>query len=62
MKEFLKQHGGLRLLLIALFFLVGMALTIFGWTMTGKLAGLGIMVLGMILLLSAMLIYNKTYT
>lgn len=62
MKEFLKQHGGLRLLLIALFFLVGMALTIFGWTMTGKLAGLGIMVLGMILLLSAMFIYNKTYT
>ena len=39
-----------RSLLIVLFFAVGMYLTIFGWKMTGELAGLGIMLVGIILL------------
>jgi len=51
----------LRFVLIALFFVVGVVLTIVGWKMTGQLAGLGLMVVGMIFLLSAMLIYNKPF-
>lgn len=56
-----KQHEKLRLLFIAVFFVLGLALTIAGWKMTGKLAGLGIMVLGMICLLTALLLYNAAY-
>lgn len=47
--------------LIALFFLAGLALTFVGWKMTGKLMGLGLMMLGMVLLLTALLVYNKAY-
>ena len=32
-----------------------------GWKMTGKLMGLGLMMLGMVLLLTALLVYNKAY-
>jgi len=47
--------------LIALFFFLGLGLVIFGWTMTGKLSGLGVMLLGVVLLLSALMIYNKPF-
>ena len=50
-----------RSLLIVLFFAVGMYLTIFGWKMTGELAGLGIMLVGIILLLTALFVYNHPY-
>lgn len=59
--KFLKKHASLRLVLMALLFLVGLALTIFGWTLTGKLLGLGIMVVGIIFLLTALLVYNAGY-
>ena len=39
--NFWKNHTTLRFVLIALFFVVGLVLTVVGWTMTGKLAGLG---------------------
>jgi len=39
--NFWKEHATLRGILIALFFVVGMVLTIAGWKMTGKLEGLG---------------------
>lgn len=32
-----------------------------GWKMTGKMTGLGIMILGLVLLLSALMIYNKPF-
>ena len=59
--NFFKNHAKLRMALIALFFLAGLALTFVGWKMTGKLMGLGLMMLGMVLLLTALLVYNKAY-
>lgn len=59
--NFWKEHGSLRVALIAVFFVVGLALVIAGWKMTGELAGLGIMIVGLILLLAAIMIYNKPF-
>ncbi len=59
--KFWKEHTGLRVLFIAGFFLVGLALVIFGWTLTGQMKGLGLMILGVILLLAALMIYNKPF-
>lgn len=59
--EFWKEHAAFRMTLIALFFVAGLALVIFGWKMTGQLVGLGIMILGVIFLLTALFVYNKPY-
>ena len=59
--NFWKEHTTLRGLLIVLFFVVGMVLTIAGWKMTGKLEGLGLMLVGIILLLTALFVYNAPY-
>ena len=59
--NFWKNHLGLRATLIVLFFLVGMTLTLVGWKMTGKLLGLGLMLLGIVLLLVALFVYNAPY-
>ncbi len=59
--NFWKEHTGLRALFIAGFFIAGLALVIVGWTMTGEMSGLGLMVLGVILLLAALLVYNKPF-
>ena len=59
--EFWKEHAKTRVVLIALFFIVGLILVFAGWKMTGKLAGLGLMIIGVILLLAALLIYNKPF-
>ena len=56
-----KKHTTLRGVLIALFFVLGMILTIAGWKMTGKLEGLGLMLVGIILLLTALFVYNAPY-
>ena len=61
MKKFWKEHAGLRLLLMALFFLSGLALVIVGWKMTGELLGLGLMCMGVLLILIALAIYNSPY-
>lgn len=58
---FWKEHPALRIVLIAVLFVLAVALVIFGWTMTGQLAGLGIMILGVALLLVALAIYNKPF-
>ena len=60
--NFWKEHVKLRVLFIAAFFVVGLGLVIYGWKMTGELAGLGLMMLGVVLLLAALLIYNKPFT
>ncbi len=57
--DFLKNNEKLRLVIIAALFILGLVLTFVGWKMTGKLAGLGIMVVGMVFLLAALLVYNK---
>ena len=59
--KFWKNHTVLRFVLIALFFVAGLTLTLVGWSMTGKLLGLGLMIVGMILLLTALFIYNAAY-
>lgn len=59
--NFWKNHTSLRMVLILLFFAAGMVLTLVGWKMTGKLAGLGLMLVGIILLLTALLVYNAPY-
>ena len=60
--NFWKNHAALRMVLIALFFVLGMILTIVGWRMTGELAGLGLMLVGMVLLLTALFVYNAPYS
>lgn len=50
------------MILIALFFCAGLAAVIYGWTITGKLKGLLIMIVGLILLLTALLVYNQGYS
>ena len=60
--NFWKNHATLRAVLILLFFVVGMVLTIAGWKMTGKLAGLGIMLVGIVFLLTALFVYNAPYS
>ena len=59
--NFWKNHLGLRATLIILFAAVGMTLTLVGWKMTGKLEGLGLMLLGIVLLLVALFVYNAPY-
>ena len=56
-----KKQEKLRVLLIGLFFVLGLILTFVVWKMTGKLLGLGIMCVGMILLLAALFVYNAPY-
>ena len=59
--NFWKNHTALRFVLIALFFVVGLVLTLVGWSMTGKLEGLGLMLVGIVLLLTALFVYNAAY-
>ena len=59
--NFWKEHTSLRAALIVIFFVIGLILVIAGWKITGQLAGLGLMLVGIILLLAALFIYNKPY-
>ena len=59
--NFWKEHATLRGILILLFFVIGMVLTVAGWKMTGKLEGLGLMLVGIIFLLVALFVYNAAY-
>ena len=60
--KFWKEHAALRIVLIAVLFVVGLALVIGGWTMTGQMKGLIIMLVGLALLIGALFIYNKPFT
>ena len=59
--NFWKNHTTLRTVLIAVFFVLGLVLTIVGWKMTGKLLGLGLMLVGIVFLLVALFVYNALY-
>lgn len=59
--EFWKEHVALRMVIIAAFFVVGLILVVTGWKMTGSLAGLGIMIVGVAFLLAALMVYNKPF-
>ena len=58
---FWKEHPALRIVLIAVLFVLALVMIIAGWTMTGQLAGLCIMIVGVALLLAALAIYNKPF-
>ncbi|MDE6949389.1 MAG: hypothetical protein K2P64_00470 [Lachnospiraceae bacterium] len=59
--NFWKEHVGLRISIIGAFFVIGLILVTAGWKMTGKLSGLLIMLVGLVLLLAALMIYNKPF-
>ena len=59
--NFWKNHAVLRIVLIALFAIVGVVLTVVGWKMTGQLLGLGLMLVGIVFLLTALFVYNALY-
>ena len=46
MKTFWKTHPALRIMLMIVLFVLSIALVVAGWKMTGQLAGLGIMLVG----------------
>lgn len=56
--EFGKKHTKCRIILMAALFIAGISLSVFGWGMTGKMTGLGIMLIGIICSLMALWIYN----
>ena len=58
MKAFWKNHPALRMVLMLVLFVLSIALVTAGWKMTGQLAGLGIMLLGVALLLAVLALYN----
>ncbi|MDO4261309.1 MAG: hypothetical protein Q4C82_04465 [Eubacteriales bacterium] len=62
MQQYWKEHEILRGVLIAALFAAALALVIAGWKMTGQLAGLGLMVVGVICLLAALAVYNSPFT
>ena len=59
--RFWKKHLALRAVLMFLFFVVGLALVLIGWGMTGQLSGLGLMLFGIVLMLTTLLLYNQAY-
>ena len=59
--NFWKNHATLRTVLILVFFVLGMVLTVTGWKMTGELLGLGLMLVGVVFLLTALFVYNAAY-
>ena len=59
--KFWKKHLALRAVLMILFFVAGLALVLIGWGMTGLLLGLGLMLLGIVLMLGTLWLYNKAY-
>ena len=61
MKTFWKTHPALRIVLMIVLFVLSIALVVAGWKMTGQLAGLGIMLVGVAQLLAVLAIYNATY-
>ncbi len=56
-----KEHMALRAVLMAAFFVIGMILLIVGWKMTGQMSGLLLMLVGLVLILTALLLYNKPF-
>ena len=61
MKACWESHPALRMVLVLVLFVLSIALVTAGWKMTGQLAGLGIMLLGVALLLAVLALYNAPY-
>ena len=59
--EFFKNNPGVRMILIAASFVIAIFLVVTGWQMTGQMAGLIKMMVGVAFLLVALKIYNITF-
>lgn len=59
--EFWKEHVKLRVVLMAVLLVAGIIMIIGGWKLTGQMAGLLWMLLGLAALLAALAIYNKPF-
>ena len=59
--EFFKQNPGVRMILILVSFIIAIFFVITGWQMTGQMAGLIKMMVGVAFLLVALKIYNITF-
>ena len=59
--NFWKKHMALRTVLMILLFVAGLTLVFVGWGMTGKLLGLGLMMVGIIFMLTTVLLYNQAH-
>ena len=60
--KFWKEHGQLRIILMLITFVLGMILIVRGWMMTGQMAGLGLMLVGVALILATLYLYNARFT
>ncbi|MCI6574402.1 MAG: hypothetical protein PT944_03255 [Actinomycetaceae bacterium] len=61
MENFMKNHTPLRIGMIVTFFVLGLAMVIGGWFLSGKATGLFIQLGGTVLLLAALFVYNAAY-
>ena len=59
--EFFKQNPGIRMILILVSFILAIFFVITGWQMTGQMAGLIKMMVGVAFLLAALKFYNITF-
>ncbi|MBD5093937.1 MAG: hypothetical protein HDT26_06570 [Subdoligranulum sp.] len=59
--EFWKKYPSLRIALMLITFIAGFALLIFGWKMTGQMKGLCWMLVGLVLLLCTLYLYNTRF-
>lgn len=61
MMQFWKEHTILRIVLMAVLFVCAAGLVLIGWKMTGRIAGLILMVAGVVLFLAALAVYNRPF-
>ena len=59
--NFWKEHSQLRIILMLVTFVLGIVLIIRGWMMTGQMAGLGLMLVGVALILTTLYLYNARF-
>ena len=59
--ELFKENPGIRMISILVSFVIAIFLVITGWQMTGQMAGLIKMIVGVAFLLVALKIYNITF-
>ena len=59
--EFWKNNPALRIALMLITFAAGFVLLIAGWKMTGQMKGLGLMLVGLVLLLCTLYLYNTRF-
>ena len=61
MMEFFKENPGIRVAVIAVSFVLAIFLVVTGWQLTGQMAGLIKMIVGVAFLLVALKAYNITF-